>query len=162
MRHHSASMLMDWGLREWGLILGSRDGPPLQRLMAACSATAWEGRVVWDATFFQLGQSFFGWYRAQFLLFLAGFAKENFNRTHAFWGSTSLAEVKHHVDLSDLGHLARPGVGCSAAGAGCLFGLGPPARGPFTDSFWGEGSPTKIDILKKAGTLILTSQIWRT
>ena len=28
--------------------------------------------------------------------------------------------------------------------------------------FLGEGSPTKIDVLKKVGALILTSQIWRT
>ena len=34
--------------------------------------------------------------------------------------------------------------------------LGPSARCPFTVSFFGEGSPTKIDYRKK-GTLILTS-----
>ena len=36
------------------------------------------------------------------------------------------------------------------------WALGPPARCPFTDSFWGRfGSPTKID--RKKGTLVLTS-----
>ena len=34
--------------------------------------------------------------------------------------------------------------------------LGPPARCPFSPTFWGEGSPTKIDY-RKRGTLILTS-----
>ena len=35
--------------------------------------------------------------------------------------------------------------------------LGPPARCPFTVSFVGEGCRTKIDVLKKAGTLIPSS-----
>ena len=39
--------------------------------------------------------------------------------------------------------------------------LGPPARCPFSPTFFGEGSPTKIDHRKK-GALILTSEIWRT
>ena len=34
--------------------------------------------------------------------------------------------------------------------------LGPPTRCPFTNFFWGEGSPTKIDC-RKRGALILTS-----
>ena len=38
--------------------------------------------------------------------------------------------------------------------------LGPPVV-PFYP-FLGEGSPTKLDYRKKVGTLILTSQIWRT
>ena len=38
---------------------------------------------------------------------------------------------------------------------------GAPARCPFTVSFLGEGSPTKIDYRKKSGTLSLISQIWR-
>ena len=33
---------------------------------------------------------------------------------------------------------------------------------PFYYRFLGEGSPAKIDYGKKSGTLILTSQVWRT
>ena len=38
-----------------------------------------------------------------------------------------------------------------------VWQLGPPARCPFTVSFFGEASPTKIDFKKKVGTLIPTS-----